>query len=114
MATLKYSDKGLGEITIDPRDSLSVIAAPLEGPIDECTTGIRLHSHKILGIDGLLLFPRATATWEITVYRDQVGKFLFVVSGERAEEEIRVLTSGPDEEKSETVLEKVCTLSSFG
>ena len=103
---------GNTNITIDSRDSLTVTGEPVShGESVE----IGLHVHRILNTEGLVL--SSGSCW-ITVYREGSSPrgnshSLFLVSGERSEEEIKVLTSRPDEEKSELILEKVCVLSAF-
>lgn len=101
---------GTSEIELDPQDSLCVIAVPLEGTANEGTTRISLRSHKILGLDGMLLFARTGWPWAVTVYKEQSGDFLFLVGGERIEERLRILVSESGEEKSETVLERICII----
>jgi hypothetical protein len=93
---------------IDARNALTVVGVPMDGPNE---TKIALRPNRIVGYDGLVLSPGEM--W-VTVYRDQKNRWLFFVSGAHNEEEIRVLQGGPDEEKSELVLERVCVLSSFG
>ena len=104
MAELKCT--GMSEITIDARDSLSVVAEPIaRGERVRVTLG----TYRVLDMEGFVVSP--VSEW-ITVY-ENACKFLFFVNGRRNEEEIRVLTGGPDEEKNELLLERVCCLSLF-
>jgi hypothetical protein len=105
---IQIGSGGLTEIRISGSDSLTIIAEPIaQGE----RLGIILHTRRLLGLEGIALFP---STREVTLYREKRNRSLFLVRDRRNEEEIRVLMEGPDEEKSELVLERICVLSSFG
>jgi hypothetical protein len=103
-----FSSTGPSVITIDARDSLEVIA---EGVIGDTRTRIHLSTHRTFGEEGIILSPE---TNRVTVYREASGKYLFLLQGYRSEESIKILFEGPDEEKSELALEKMCVLSLLG
>jgi len=113
MAEIKWN--GTTKVTIDSRDVLEVLGEPTTEWRGGTCLGIGLMVRSILGMDGFVLSPGAGATG-ITVYRESgtCGTFsLFLVPGERDEEQIRVLEPGPDEEKSELVLDRVVYLSAY-
>lgn len=107
MIQTKHGD--ITEITICSPDTLTIIAEPIA--LGDIPAKVGLCTHRVLGLHGFMLSPGEM--W-ITVYREAKNNYLFLVSGDRNEEEIRVRTAGPDEEKSELVLERVCVLSAFG
>ena len=112
MSSIEFT--GLTSITLDGEAHLSVSVEPLS-EIAGCSR-VTLSPNQILGNPALVLSAYDSAT----VYEATKGvkhlkgvKYLFIVRGHWDQETIQLLSDGPDEEKSEMVLKRVCHLGLY-